>query len=63
MEEVKKVIIAGLNVPFWDLVWFMVKLALASIPAIFIIYFFLVIISMFFATIGQIFGIALTITI
>ncbi len=63
MEETKKVIIAGLNVPFWDLVWFMVKLALASIPAIFIIYFFLVIISMLFAAIGQLFGIALTITI
>ena len=56
MEDLKKVIIAGLNVPFWDLVWFMVKLALASIPAIFIIYFFLVLIGIFFTSLGELFG-------
>jgi len=56
MEDLKKVIIAGLNVPFWDLVWFMVKLALASIPAIFIIYFFLVLIGIFFTTLGELLG-------
>ena len=38
MEEKKEVIITGLQIPFWDLVWFLVKLAFASIPAIFIIY-------------------------
>ncbi len=36
--EKKEVIITGLKIPFWDLVWLMVKLAFASIPAIFIIY-------------------------
>ncbi len=35
--EKKEVIITGLKIPFWDLVWLMVKLAFASIPAIFII--------------------------
>ncbi|WP_457595761.1 hypothetical protein [Hydrogenimonas sp.] len=45
-NEVK---ITGLDIPFWDLVWFMVKLALASIPALFIIYFF-------FAALGLLFG-------
>ncbi len=34
----QKVVITGLKIPFWDLVWLMVKLAFASIPAIFIIY-------------------------
>ncbi len=56
MEDLKKVIIAGLNVPVWDLVWFMVKLALAAIPAIFIIYFFLVLIGIFFTTLGELLG-------
>ncbi|BAF70879.1 conserved hypothetical protein [Nitratiruptor sp. SB155-2] len=36
--EKNEVIITGLKVPFWDLVWFMVKLALASIPAMLILY-------------------------
>jgi len=35
--ENKEVIIKGLDIPFLDLVVFLVKLALASIPAIFII--------------------------
>ena len=40
MEKTEKeVVITGLKIPFWDLVWFMVKLALASIPAILILYF------------------------
>ncbi len=38
MEE-KKVVISGLQIPFWDLVWFMVKLAFASIPALIVITF------------------------
>ncbi len=49
MEEKEKVIVSGLDIPFWDLVWFMVKLALASIPALFIIY-------LFFALIGAVFN-------
>ncbi|BDY11763.1 hypothetical protein [Hydrogenimonas cancrithermarum] len=44
-----RVIVSGLDIPFWDLVWFMVKLALASIPALFIIY-------LIFAFLGMIFG-------
>ncbi|BCD61052.1 MULTISPECIES: hypothetical protein [unclassified Nitratiruptor] len=36
--EKKEVVITGLKIPFWDLVWFMVKLALASLPAMFIVY-------------------------
>jgi hypothetical protein len=48
-EEKKSVIVSGLEIPFWDLVWFMVKLALASIPALFIIYFI-------FAALGMLFG-------
>lgn len=49
MEEIKKVVISGLEIPFWNLVWFMVKLTLASIPALFIIYFV-------FSLVGIMFG-------
>ena len=49
MEKYERVIVSGLEIPFWDLVWFMVKLALASIPALFIIY-------LIFAFLGMIFG-------
>jgi len=52
-NEKRKVIVAGLDIPFWDLVWFMVKLALASIPAIFILYFIFLLIGMFFAGMGS----------
>jgi len=38
MEEFKKVIIKGVDIPFMDLVMLLVKLALAAIPAMFIIY-------------------------
>ncbi|WP_353662869.1 hypothetical protein [Hydrogenimonas sp. SS33] len=48
MEKFEKVILAGLEIPFWNLVWFMVKLALASIPALFIIYFIFALFAMFF---------------
>ncbi len=47
MQEVRKIIISGLEVPFWDLVWFMVKLAFASIPAMFIVYFIWMVIELF----------------
>ncbi len=43
----QKVIITGLKIPFWDLVWFMVKLAFASIPAIIIIYAIMTFVSVF----------------
>ncbi len=48
MEEKKEVIVTGLKIPFWDLVWFMVKLAFASIPAIFIIWTIVWIFSLLF---------------
>jgi hypothetical protein len=38
MEEIKKVIIKGVDIPFIDLVVLLVKLALASIPAMVVIY-------------------------
>jgi len=47
-KDKRRVIVSGLEIPFWDLVWFMVKLALASIPALFIIYFFFWIFAMIF---------------
>lgn len=33
------VVLSGLNIPFWDLVWVLVKIALASIPAATILFF------------------------
>ncbi len=40
MEECEnKIIIKGLDIPFWDMVVFLVKFAFASIPALFIISF------------------------
>ncbi len=50
MED-KKIIIKGIDIPFLDLVIFLVKLALASIPAMFIIYF----VFWFFSFIANIF--------
>ena len=47
-ESEKRVVISGLEIPFWNLVWFMVKLALASIPALFIIYFIFALFAMLF---------------
>ncbi|WP_456402366.1 hypothetical protein [Hydrogenimonas sp.] len=48
MEESREVVVSGLDIPFWDLVWFMVKLALASIPALFILYFIFGLLTMLF---------------
>ena len=39
MEEKRDIIIKGVDIPFIDLVVLLVKLAFASIPAMFIIYF------------------------
>ncbi len=55
MEESKKVVLSGLEIPFWDLVWFMVKLALASVPALFIIYFIFALFSMLFGGVMHLF--------
>jgi len=48
-NENKKVIISGINIPFFDLVILLVKLALVAIPAIVLIYFI-------FAVFGSVFG-------
>jgi len=48
MEE-KNIVIKGIDIPFIDLVVLLVKLALASIPAMMIIYFV-------FATLSMLFG-------
>jgi len=45
----KNVVIMGLDIPFWDLVIFLIKLAFASIPALFVL-------SLFFALIGMLTG-------
>ncbi len=47
-ESEKRVVVEGLDIPFWNLVWFMVKLALASIPALFIVYFIFGLLAMLF---------------
>ena len=52
-ELKERIILAGLDVPFWDLVWFMVKLALASIPAIIILSFIFFLIAMLFGWMGN----------
>jgi len=54
-NEKQRIILAGLDIPFWDLVWFMVKLSLASIPAIFILYLFVMALGMIFGGVMQLF--------
>jgi hypothetical protein len=49
MENRAEVKITGVDIPFWDLVVLIVKIALASVPAIFILWFV-------FAMIGMLFG-------
>ena len=44
----QKVKITGLDIPFVDLVMLMVKLAFASIPAMFVIYFVFALFGLFF---------------
>ena len=47
-SDKERVVVSGLEIPFWDLVWFMVKLTLASIPALFILYFIFALFAMLF---------------
>ncbi len=44
----QKVKITGLDIPFMDLVVLMVKLAFASIPAMFVVYFVFALLGLFF---------------
>jgi len=55
-SEKKRVVISGLEIPFWDLVWFMVKLALASVPAVFILYLFFILFGMLFGGVVRLFA-------
>lgn len=55
-EEISRVVVSGLKIPFWDLVWFMVKLAFASIPALFIIYFIMMLLGMIFGGLAGFFA-------
>jgi len=52
-EQDTKIIISGIDIPFWDLVVFIVKFTLASIPALFIIWFVFMLFGMVF---GGMFG-------
>ena len=55
MEDFKKVIIKGVDIPFIDLVVLLIKLAFASIPAMFVIYFVFAIFTMIFGGMFNIF--------
>jgi len=55
MEDFKKVIIKGVDIPFIDLVVLLIKLALAAIPALFVIYFVFAIFTMIFGGMFNIF--------
>ncbi len=52
MEETK-VKITGVDIPFWDLVVLIVKIALASIPALFVVWFVFMLFGLIF---GGMFG-------
>ena len=55
MEEEKKVIISGIDIPFMDLVVLLIKLALASIPAIIVIFAFFSVVSTLFGSFFNLF--------
>ena len=55
MEDEKKVIIKGIDIPFMDLVVLLIKLALASIPAIIVIFGFLALMSTIFGGVFNMF--------
>lgn len=49
----QRVVITGLEIPFWDLVWLLVKLAIAAIPAIIILMFIVFVVSSLLALSGS----------
>jgi hypothetical protein len=55
MEDEKKVIINGIDIPFMDLVVLLIKLALASIPAMIVIFGFLSLMSTLFGGVFNMF--------
>lgn len=54
-ENSKKIVISGIDIPFVDLVLLLVKIALASIPAMIIIYFIFALFTMLFGGVFNIF--------
>ena len=52
-QDAQKVVVTDIRMPFWSMVMFMVKLVLASIPALII---FSMIISLVMAVITMLFG-------
>jgi len=55
MEDERKVIINGIDIPFMDLVVLLIKLALASIPAMIVIFGFLSLMSTIFGGVFNLF--------
>ena len=55
MEDEKRVIINGIDIPFMDLVVLLIKLALASIPAMIVIFGFISLMSTIFGGIFNMF--------
>jgi len=55
MEEIKRVIIKGIDIPFVDLVVLLVKLALAAIPAMVVIYTVFAFLTMIFGGVFNMF--------
>jgi len=55
MEDEKRVIINGIDIPFMDLVVLLIKLALASIPAMIVIFGFMSLMSTVFGGIFNMF--------
>ncbi len=54
-ENSRKIVISGIDIPFVDLVFLLVKIALASIPAMIIIYFVFALFTMLFGGVFNIF--------
>ncbi len=54
-EDSRKIVISGVDIPFVDLVFLLVKIVLASIPAMIIIYFIFALFTMLFGGIFNIF--------
>ena len=55
MDDEKKIIISGIDIPFMDLVVLLIKLALASIPAMIVIFGFVMLMSSLFGSIFNLF--------
>jgi hypothetical protein len=55
MEDEKKIIISGIDIPFMDLVVLLIKLALASIPAMIVIFGFISLMSAIFGGVFNLF--------